>query len=50
MPTATPTRRSRRADLHTVKLVTTNDGAFGPTSTANPGDTLHYQITDHQQR
>ena len=32
-------------NLHTVKLVATNDGAFGPTSTANPGDTLHYKIT-----
>ena len=32
-------------DLHTVKLVKTNDGSFGPTSTANPGDTLTYQIT-----
>ena len=32
-------------DLHTVKLVKTNDGSFGPTSTANPGDTLTFQIT-----
>ena len=32
-------------NLHTVKLVKTNDGSFGPTSTADPGDTLHYQIT-----
>ena len=37
-------------DLHTVKLVKTNDGSFGPTSTANPGDTLTFQITDHEQR
>ena len=33
-------------DLHTVKLVKTNDGSFGPTSTADPGDSAdHYQIT-----
>ena len=32
-------------NLDVVKLVATNDGAFGPTSVANPGDTLHYQIT-----
>lgn len=31
-------------DLNTVKLVATNGGAFGPTSTAQPGDTLNYQI------
>jgi uncharacterized repeat protein (TIGR01451 family) len=32
-------------NLDVVKLVATNGGAFGPTSVANPGDTLHYQIT-----
>ena len=32
------------------KLVKTNDGSFGPTSTANPGDTLTFQITVTQQR
>ncbi|HET7029765.1 MAG TPA: hypothetical protein VFI34_04600 [Candidatus Limnocylindrales bacterium] len=32
-------------DLHATKLVRTNDGSFGPTSTANPGDTLTFQIT-----
>ena len=32
-------------NLHAVKLVSTNDGAFGPTSSALPGDVLHYQIT-----
>jgi len=31
--------------LHSVKLVKTNDGSFGPTSTATPGDVLTYQIT-----
>jgi uncharacterized repeat protein (TIGR01451 family) len=32
-------------DLDTVKLVATNGGAFGATSTARPGDILHYRIT-----
>jgi uncharacterized repeat protein (TIGR01451 family) len=32
-------------NLHAVKLVATNDGEFGPTSTAEPGDTLTFQIT-----
>jgi uncharacterized repeat protein (TIGR01451 family)/fimbrial isopeptide formation D2 family protein len=32
-------------NLHAVKLVATGDGAFGPTSVANPGDVLHFQIT-----
>ena len=32
-------------DLNVTKLVATNDGAFGPTSVANPGDVLNYQIT-----
>jgi uncharacterized repeat protein (TIGR01451 family) len=32
-------------DLDVTKLVATNDGAFGPTSNAMPGDTLNYQIT-----
>jgi uncharacterized repeat protein (TIGR01451 family) len=32
-------------NLHAVKLVKTNDGSFGPTSTAMPGDVLTYQIT-----
>ena len=32
-------------NLHAIKLVKTNDGAFGPTSTAMPGDKLTYQIT-----
>ncbi len=32
-------------NLHAVKLVGTNGGALGPTSTAVPGDILHYQIT-----
>ena len=33
-----------------MKLVKTNDGSFGPTSTANPGDTLNYQITSRNTR
>jgi uncharacterized repeat protein (TIGR01451 family) len=32
-------------NLHAVKLVKTNSGTFGPTSTAQPGDVLTYQIT-----
>jgi uncharacterized repeat protein (TIGR01451 family) len=32
-------------NLHAVKLVKTNAGAFGPTSAANPGDKLTFQIT-----
>ena len=32
-------------DIHAVKLVKTNDGTFAPTSTANPGDKLTFQIT-----
>jgi uncharacterized repeat protein (TIGR01451 family) len=32
-------------NLHAVKLVKTNDGSFGPTSTAQPGDVLTYQVT-----
>ena len=32
-------------DLNVTKLVKTNDGSFGPTSTAEPGDTLTFQIT-----
>jgi uncharacterized repeat protein (TIGR01451 family) len=32
-------------NIHAVKLVATNDGEFGPTSVANPGDTLTFQIT-----
>jgi uncharacterized repeat protein (TIGR01451 family) len=32
-------------NLHAVKLVATGDGPFGPTSTAEPGDIVNYQIT-----
>jgi uncharacterized repeat protein (TIGR01451 family) len=32
-------------DLNVTKLVATGDSAFGPTSVANPGDVLNYQIT-----
>ena len=32
-------------NLHAVKLVKTNAGAFAPTSAANPGDKLTFQIT-----
>jgi len=32
-------------NIDVVKLVKTNDGSFGPTSTAKPGDKLTYQIT-----
>jgi uncharacterized repeat protein (TIGR01451 family) len=32
-------------NLHAVKLVATGDGAFGPTSQAQPGDVVNYQIT-----
>jgi uncharacterized repeat protein (TIGR01451 family) len=31
--------------VHATKLVRTNAGSFGPTSTAQPGDTLTFQIT-----
>ena len=34
-------------DLDVLKLVATGDGAFGPTSTANPGDVLNFKITVH---
>ena len=36
-----------RARPHAVKLVAINDGAFAPTSTANPGDTA--KLPDHRQ-
>jgi len=32
-------------NLNVTKLVATNDGDFGPTSNAMPGDVLNYQIT-----
>ena len=32
-------------DINVLKLVKTNDGTFAPTSTANPGDKLTFQIT-----
>ena len=32
-------------NIHAVKLVKTNAGAFGPTSAANPGDKVTFQIT-----
>ena len=32
-------------DLNVLKEVATNDGAFGPTSSAEPGDTVNYRIT-----
>ncbi|HLO34976.1 MAG TPA: hypothetical protein VK194_02800 [Candidatus Deferrimicrobium sp.] len=32
-------------NLHAVKLVATGDSAFGPTSQAQPGDVVNYQIT-----
>jgi uncharacterized repeat protein (TIGR01451 family) len=32
-------------NLHAVKLVATGDDAFGPTSQAEPGDVVNYQIT-----
>jgi uncharacterized repeat protein (TIGR01451 family) len=31
--------------IHAVKLVATNADAFGPTSAAEPGDTVNFQIT-----
>ena len=34
-------------DLDVLKLVATGDSAFGPTSTANPGDVVHFKITVH---
>ncbi|HET7471878.1 MAG TPA: hypothetical protein VFJ71_02025 [Candidatus Limnocylindrales bacterium] len=32
-------------NLHAVKLVATGNGPFGPTSQAQPGDVVNYQIT-----
>jgi uncharacterized repeat protein (TIGR01451 family) len=32
-------------NIHATKLVATGDGDFGPTSVANPGDVLNFQIT-----
>ena len=32
-------------NLNVLKLVKTNDGTFGPTSVAQPGDVLTYQVT-----
>ena len=48
----TDTTVEAQPDLDVTKLVATGDDDFGPTSTANPGDVLNFQITisEHRQR